>query len=144
MFSNGAPVDSMLNVHNDWFRMRGEIVVVSLIKGGPPPCFLDESVYQMLVDPQPVDIQNLNISKHLTSSEIEFIKEIEKQPAHYKDFIIDNGYTGVILHSNLSDIIGTMLISIVTKRLIYLKEFFLGLEVFGFRSILKNNAKLLK
>ena len=95
MFPNGAPLDSMLNVHNGWFRMCGEIVVVSLVNGGPPPCFLDESVYQMLVDPQSVDIQNLNISKHFMSSEIEFIKEIEKEPAHYKDFIIDNRYTGV-------------------------------------------------
>ena len=111
MFPNGAPIDSMLNVDNGWFRISGEIVVVSLVNGSPPPCFLDESVYRMLVDLQSVDIQNLNISKHLTSSEIEFIKEIEKEPAHYKDFIIDNGYTGVISHSNLSDIIGTMLIS---------------------------------
>ena len=119
-------------------------MVASLVNGGPPPCFLDESVYRMLVDLQSVDIQNLNISKHLTSPEIEFIKEIEKEPAHYKDFIIDNGYTGVISHSNLSDIIGTMLISIVTRRLMYLKEFFLGLELFGFVSILKNNVELLK
>ena len=99
MFPNGAPIDSMLNVHNGWFRISGEIVVVSIVNGGPPPCFLDESVYRMLVDFQSVDIQNLNILKHLTSSEIEFIKEIEKEPAHYKDFIIDNGYTGVISHS---------------------------------------------
>ena len=69
-----APIDSMLNVHNDWFRICGEIVVVSLVNGGPPPWFLDESVYRMLVDLQSVDIQNVNISKHLTSSEIEFIK----------------------------------------------------------------------
>ena len=102
IFPNGAPVDSMLNIHNGRFRMCGEIVVVSLVNGGPPPC------YQMLIDPQSVDIQNLNISKHL------------------------------------SDIIGTMLISIVAKRLIYLKEFFLGLALFGFGSILKNNAELLK
>ena len=114
--------------------------------GGPPPCFLNESVYRMLVDLQSVDIQNLNISKHLTSSEIEFIKEREKEPAHYKDFITDNGYRGVISHFNLSDIIGTMLISIVRKRLMYLKEFFLGLELelFRFGSILKNNVELLK
>ena len=57
---------------------------------------------------------------------------------------MDNGYTGIISHSNLSDIIGTMLISVVTKRLIYLKEFFLGLELFGFGSILKNKVELLK
>ena len=37
-----------------------------------------------------------------------------------------------------------MLVSIVTKRLMYLKEFFLGLELFGFGSILKNNVELLK
>ena len=80
----------------------------------------------------------------MTKSEIEFIKEIENEPARYKDFIIDNGYIEVISHSSLSDIIGTMLISIVTKRLMYLKEFLLGLELFGFGSILKNNVKLLK
>ena len=85
----------------------------------------------MLVDLQSVDIQNLNITRHLTSSEIEFIKEIEKEPAHYKDFIIDNGYTGVISHYSLSDIIGTMLISTVTKRLMYLKEFFRGRSCLG-------------
>ena len=126
------------------FEICREIVVVSLVNGGPPPCFLDENVYRMLVDHQSVDIQNLNISKHLTSSEIKFIKEIEKEPAHYKDFVIDNRYTGVISHPNLSDIIGIMLISIVTKPLMYLKEFFLGLELFGFGSILKNNVELLK
>ena len=114
-----------------------KIVVVSLVTGGPPPFFLDESVYRMLVDLQSVDIQHLNISKHLTNSEIEFLKEIEKEPGHYKDFIIDNGYAGVISKSNLSDVIGTILISIVTKRLMYLKEFFLRLELFGFVSILK-------
>ena len=118
MFPNGAPIDSMLNVHNIWFRICGEIVFFSLVNGGPPPCFLDESMYRMLVDLQSVDIQSLNISKHLTSSEIELIKEIEKEPAHYKDFTIGDSYTGVISHSSLSDIIGTMLISIVTERLI--------------------------
>ena len=61
MFSNGAPIDSMLNVHDGWFRMCVEIVVVSLVNGGPRPRFLDESVYRMLVDPQSVDIQNFNI-----------------------------------------------------------------------------------
>ena len=90
--------------------MSGEIVVVSLVNGGPPPCFLDESVYRMLVDPQSVDIQNLSMSKHLTSSGTEFMKEIEKEPTDYKDFVIDHRYTGVISHSSLSDITGAMLL----------------------------------
>ena len=55
---------------------------------------------------------------------------------------------GVISHSNLTDIIGMMLppmpISTVKKRLMYLKEFFLGLELFGFGSIQRNNVELFK
>ena len=74
MFPNGAPIDSMLNVYNGWFRICGEIVVVSLVNGGLLPCFLDECVYQMLVDPQSVNIQNFDMSKHLTGSEIQLIK----------------------------------------------------------------------
>ena len=33
MFSYGAPIDSMLNVHNGWFTICGEIVAVSLVNG---------------------------------------------------------------------------------------------------------------
>ena len=67
IFPNGAPIDSMLNVHNGWFRICGEIVVVSLVNGGPLPCFFNESIYRMLANCQAVDIQSLNVSKHLTS-----------------------------------------------------------------------------
>ena len=54
----------------------------------------------MPVDPQFANIQNLNISKHLMSS----------------NFIIDNGYAGVISHANLNDIIGTLLIAGTTRN----------------------------
>ena len=122
-------------------------MIVSIVNWGPPPCLLDESMYRTLVDLQFVGIQNLNVSEHLTSSEIEFVG-IEKEPTHNKNLIIDNGYTGVVSHSNLSDIIGTILspklTSIVTKYLMNLKEFFLGLELFGFDSILRNNAEIPK
>lgn len=58
MFPNGAPVDSMLNVHNGKFKTCGQIVAVSIVQGGPPPRFLDECVYQMLADPA-VDMSSL-------------------------------------------------------------------------------------
>jgi len=51
MFPDGAPVDSIYNVHNKSFKTCGQIDAVSLAQGGPPPCFLDESVYQLILDP---------------------------------------------------------------------------------------------
>ena len=39
VFPGGAPVDSMLYVHNGYFRICGEITVVSLVNESPPPCF---------------------------------------------------------------------------------------------------------
>ena len=53
MFPNRPPIDSTLKVHNGWFRICGEIVVVSLVNGGPPPCSFSESLYRMLVDLEP-------------------------------------------------------------------------------------------
>ena len=44
VFNEGAPIDSMLYVHNGYFRICGEITVVSLVSGGPPPCFFEENV----------------------------------------------------------------------------------------------------
>ena len=63
VFREGAPIDSMLYVHNGYFRICGEITVVSLVNGRPPPCFFQENVYKMLCDPNSVDLQNLSVKK---------------------------------------------------------------------------------
>ena len=39
VFPEGAATDYMLYVHNGYFSICGEITVVSLVNGGPPPCF---------------------------------------------------------------------------------------------------------
>ena len=44
VFPEGASIDSMLYVHNGYFRICGEITVVSLVSGGPPPCFFEQNV----------------------------------------------------------------------------------------------------
>ena len=69
---------------------------------------------------------------------------MENNPSEHGEYIIENGYTGFISPSNINDIIDTVLISIVTKRLTYLKEFYTGLELLGFGLILKSNSELLK
>ena len=63
-FPEGAPIDSMLYVHNGCFRICGEFTVVSLVNGSPPPCFFQENVYKVLSDPNSVDLQNLCIKNN--------------------------------------------------------------------------------
>ena len=115
VFPEGAPIDSMLYVHNGYFRICGEIAVVSLVNGGPPPCFFEENVYKMLCDPNSVDLQNLSMKEHLTSKEVDKTRDMENNPTKHREYIIENGYTDFISPSNINDIIGTVLVSIVTK-----------------------------
>ena len=69
---------------------------------------------------------------------------IENNLTEHREYIIENGYTSFISPSNINDIIDTVLVSIVTKRLTYLKQFYTGLDLPGFRLILKGNSELLK
>ena len=51
MFSNGQPYDSTFHVQNGNFKSCGEIAAACLAQGGPPACFLAESVYNLMVNP---------------------------------------------------------------------------------------------
>ena len=75
--------------------------------------------------------------------EVEKMTDFENNPTEHREYI-ENGYTGFISPSNINDIIDSVLVNIVTKRLTYLKEFYTGLELLGFGLILKNSSKLLK
>lgn len=68
IFPNGQPVDSTFHVHNGNFKACGEIVAASIAQGGPAPCFLEESVYGLMADPN-VPLQQLDSEKHLTTSD---------------------------------------------------------------------------
>ena len=138
VFPEGAPIDSMLYVHNGYFRICGEITVVSLVNGGPPPCFFEKNVYKMLCHPNSVDLHNLSMKEHLTSKEVEKMRDMENNPTERRQYIIENGYKGFISPLNVNDVIGTVLVTIATKRSTYLKEFFTGLELLGFGLILKD------
>ena len=59
LFPHGSPVDSLLNVHNGTFHACGQIAAVSTILGGPPPAFLENVAYNMLVG-EVADTSQLN------------------------------------------------------------------------------------
>jgi len=62
-FPAGVHVDSMLHVHDGFFLACGQIVAVSLVQGGPPPLFLTEGSFQLLVSP---NIDNNELKKTFT------------------------------------------------------------------------------
>ena len=65
MFPGGAPVDSIYNVQNKSFKTCGEIVAASLAQGGPPPSFLAEPVYELMLTLE-VNLDQLDAETHFT------------------------------------------------------------------------------
>ena len=122
MFPNGSPVHSPLFIQNGNFRTVGEIVATTLAQSGPPPSFLEEATYDMLVNSN-VDLRSLDPEHHLTQPEREQIEKIKDDLVNYKDIIIDHGYTGPIKEDMMDDIIGSVVISIVSRKLLSLGEF---------------------
>ena len=68
VFPNGRRVHSTLFIKNASFGAEGESVAASLAQGGPPPCFLEESTNNELVDPN-VHLRSLDIERHSTPTE---------------------------------------------------------------------------
>ena len=140
IFPNGCPIDSMLYVQNDNFKVCGQITAVSISQGGPAPCFFDKCVYQMLVDPC-IKIKP-SITKHFTHSEQSLLNEVQSNPQKFSDIIIENGYTGAITDVNTNAIVETLMLSLINKRTVYLREFREGLNLFGVNKLLKDNQSL--
>ena len=143
MFPGGKPLDSTFHVQNGNFKGCGEIVASSLAQGGPAPCFLDESVYSLLVNPS-VPVHELDPEKHLTPSDRNLLSSIRTDITSHTDTIIEHGYTSSIDDSHIEEILKSIAISIVTRRVLYLKEFLEGLNVYGLGSIIQSHPEACK
>jgi hypothetical protein len=75
MFPDGAPINSMSHVHNQYFHTCGQIVAVSLAQGGPTPNFMDGSVYQLMVKVDEIDINNLS-DVHFTNKDKKMLQSV--------------------------------------------------------------------
>ena len=143
MFPNGSPVDSVYNIQNGKLRSCGEFVATSIVQGGPPPCFLHENVFKMLVEPN-VDLSALNPEEHLTESDRQLLTTVKEDVSADSDIIIDNGYTGVIDSDHKEDIVGTIMVNLIGKRLLYLKEFAEGMKLFGVLEAIRAHPGVMK
>ena len=89
----------------------------------------------MLVDPN-VDVANLSPEEHLTKDDYQLIGKVNNVYAHNN--IFDCGYSGIIDKNHKEGILGIMIVNIVWKILLYIKEFVEGLKLNGIRAIRAN------
>ncbi len=90
LFPKGTPVHSTLFIKNRTFRTAGKISAASIAQNGPPSCFLEEIVYNAMINPD-LDLSSLDPSLHLTSSERNKIAEIRNNVKDSRDIILDHG-----------------------------------------------------
>jgi hypothetical protein len=105
IFPNGSPTNSMLYVHNGTFHACGQIPATSIAQGGTPPCFLEDCIYDMLVDSN-VNMNALIPEKHLTCHKQALLEGIKNDPTSLQDVILEHEYTGNIDNDHIDDIIG--------------------------------------
>ena len=142
VFEGGAPRDSMSDFQNGTFRACGEIGMVSLVIGGPPPCFLHKNVFQLMLE-ENIDLANLP-ECYFLPGELEKFEQIRLNPTLFSDFIIDNGYTGTISEDHVDSILNTIMISITRRRQTYLEGFLTGVDAFNLKKLLRTNDELLE
>lgn len=135
-FPNGSPIHSTNDFQNGNFRACGEIVATSLAQGGPPPCFLAESVYDSLVLESNIDFSSISPERHLTSAEQELLQQIQSDVLQHQDTIFEHGYTGVVDEAHLDSITASIVVTMLSRRMLCLNEFKKGLELYGLAGIL--------
>ena len=141
VFPLGVPIDSMLNVANGFLKTCGEIAAVSISQGGPPPRFLAESSFDLMVSEEN---EVGSIEKYITDSDSNMLAAINGSIKENIDTIIDHGYTGVIDNDHKDEIIATIKVSMMSRRSVYLREFRKGLHLHGIAEALQQHPSILK
>ena len=116
---------------------------MSLAQGGPSPSLFEECVYDTLINPD-IDMMNLSAERHLSKSEKKIVEIIKHDVKGNQDIILDNGYTGLVDDEHIDEIVGSVMISLVSKRFMYLKGFARGLSLFGVDELLSKAPGLCK
>lgn len=142
LFPNGSPLYSTNDIHSGNFRACGEVVAASLAQGGPPPCFLDEKVYDTLVRDSAIDFTSPNLDHHLTQSEMQLLEQIKGNVSDHKDTIIDHGYTSVINQGNLKSIVASVVVSILSRRNLCMNEFGKGMTLYGLKDMVSEQVEV--
>lgn len=137
IFPEGSPVNSTYHVQSGNFRTCGEIAATALAQGGPAPCFLEKCSYRSMFE-DTTDYENIS-DDDLTPKELDLLAEIGKDPAKHIDYICENGYGGVIDINHADAVIRSLKVSLVSHRMLYMREFRKGLDVYGLGDLIQSN-----
>lgn len=135
MFFGGKLFDLIFYVQNGNFKRCGQIVVLSLVQGGRVFRFFDKSVYLLLVNSF-VLVYEFDFEKYLIFRDRVLVSLIRIDIILYIDIIIEYGYIGSIDDFYIEEILKFIVISMVIRRVLYLKEFLEGFNVYGLGSII--------
>ncbi|XP_068749108.1 uncharacterized protein [Montipora capricornis] len=91
-----------------------------------------------------VPVLELDPEKHLTPSDRALLSSIRTDITSHTDTIIEHDYTGSIHDSHIEEILKSIAISIVTRRVLYLKEFLEVLNAYGLGSIIQSHPEACK
>lgn len=136
-FPEGNPIFSTNDIHNGNYKVIGEIAAASLAQGGPAPGFFAPCVFDSLVNSD-VDFtaDTSELEKNLTESELQVVNGIRQgELTANNDIILEHGYTGPITRNCVESIIGAVVVSMLSRRLLVLKEFSKGLGLYGLADI---------
>ncbi len=139
MFPDGSPKVSTFNIQNGNFRSCGELSAVSLAQGGHPPCFLSKCSYESLY--KEPDLMSIKDSE-LTPNEISILNGVCANCKDFEDLIIENDYTGPIREDHAEEIANSLKVNFVSKRIMCMKEFGKGLDVYGVNAMISSNPSV--
>ena len=113
VFPTGAPRDLMLDVHNNNLFSCGQIAALSVANGGPVTNLFHENIFNLMVTKNNTDLlKSSDLQKYFVPDEHESFSQIKTNPIEHSDFILENGYAGVINVENVDNILGAIMISI--------------------------------
>ena len=144
LFPEGAPIDSTLHVQIGDFCACGQLVAASLAQGGPALNCLDESVYTLMSEAQKLCPQDFDANKHLMPADKRLLDSVNSDVTAYNSTIIEHRYTGRIDDDNSDQIIKSMIVSIVSRRLLCVNEFMKGLQLFGLAEAIQKYTEACK
>ncbi len=75
----------------------------------------------------------------MTEKEKLILADIRLDCNKHSDFILDNGYTGVVGPNFIEDIVNSLKVRFVSNRMLYMQQFKKGLDVYGLGNLIEMN-----
>lgn len=129
VFPNGAPCDSILDVHNNNIFRSDKIAAVYLANGRPVANLFHENSFNLIGTKNITDLVKFNkLEKFFVPDELQFFSQIKTNPI--ENILILSWKmvnTGVINVENVDNILSAIMISMSSGRILYFWEVYVSI-----------------